>query len=159
VIDLLEVTAKMVKEAAAATGWERVRQRFVVEANKTYVHWQNAALGIYCDLLDAEVELGPLCLAKRADIIGFFRGHADQDSPACPVCDAPARWIPPEEEFDWGLVTVFPQFQVMKVSLGDVSAVANIAGTSELAGLGIEHKADCDVRPASTIKMVRSARQ
>jgi hypothetical protein len=110
-------------------------------------------------MLDAEVEPEPLRQAKRADIIGFFRGHADQDRPACPVCDAPTRWIPPDEEFDWGLVTVFPQLQMMEVTLGDVSAVANVAGTSELAGYGIEHSADCDVRPASIIEMVRAARQ
>lgn len=146
--DLSEITAQMRLDAARDGGWARVGQRFIAAANETYVRWQKPGHGEY-QAPDPELK-GERRLreAHRANDIGVFSG-------TCPVCDAPLRWIPPDEEFDWGLTTVVPELRVMRVALGDVVAVANV-GPRELSGFGIEHNPECPVRPAWLMTIVQA---
>lgn len=151
-MDLSDITAAMRLNAAEDAGWERIGQRFVPAANETYVRWRKLnpdAVGLERQAPDSELKPPGLREALRADDIGFFAG-------ACPVCDAPLRWIPPDEEFDFGLVTVYPELQVMSVAIEDLEAVANV-GPEQLSGFGIEHDAECPVRPESIFSMVEAA--
>jgi hypothetical protein len=147
--DLIGITAQMRLDAAAAAGWERIGQRFVAEANETYVRWRHVD-GRLREAPDPEVKAEPLRQTLRADDIAFFLE-------ACLVCDEPLRWIGPDEEFDFGLVTLYVQLQPVRVELGDVSAIAPGVGPQLIGAPGVQHAVDCLVRPASIMQMVQAA--